>query len=655
MRLFFKPVIAVKRDEASMLEKIREGSKGIVAQVILGLVILTFAVSGVSSYFANNSDQSVAVVNGEEISREKFEQSYQNERARMQQQFGDMFSSLAADPEYMNNFRNSVLERLIDETLMKQQADALGLKISDALLKKTITEMTEFQVDGVFNNERYNALLRQNNLTPNQFGDILREQFSRNQLMVGLAGSEFALPGELKTLMTLQQQNRDIEYVTIKASDFAAKVEITDEKLNEYYQLNQAAYATPEQVSLQYVELKSSDLAKAIEVSEADVTAYYEANKDRYQTEERRRVSHILLEAAEEDAAVKAKAETLLKDIQAGADFAEVAKANSADTVSAENGGDLDFISKGVMEAEFEAAAYALAKVGDVSSVVKTSFGYHIIKLTEIEAAQVKPLAEVQAAIKETVQKEKAAEKFAELQQKLAEVSFEVADNLDEAATAVNGKVQELPLFSRETAKAPFAVPAFLDKVFNEEFIASGTNSDVITLSDDHVVVARLVEHQSAKTKSFDEVKAEVVKAVTAAESSKQAKAKAESLLAVFNEGKDLRAQLTADGLKLEVSAATPRFGGALDAQIRTKAFELAKPVEAKPMSVGVAELSSGDVALVLVTKVTEVATTAEPATAELQQFAQQMGQSHFGAVQQALKAQAEIVRKLPAMTSEDL
>lgn len=638
-----------------MLEKIREGSKGIVAQVILGLVILTFAVSGVSSYFANNSDQSVAVVNGEEISRAKFEQSYQNERARMQQQFGDMFSSLAADAEYMNKFRNSVLERLIDETLMKQQATTLGLKISDEALKKIITDMAEFQLDGVFNNERYNALLRQNNLTPNQFVDILREQFTRNQLLVGLASSEFALPGELKSLMNLQQQNRDIEYTTIKAADFAAQVEVTDEKLNEYYQLNQTTYATPEQVSLQYVELNSDELAKAVTVADTDVAAYYEANKDRYQTEERRRVSHILLEAAEEDAAVKSKTEALLKELQGGADFAVVAKANSADTVSAENGGDLDFISKGVMEAEFEAAAYALAKVGDLSPVVKTSFGYHIIKLTEIEAAQVKPLAEVQDAIKTTVQKEKAAEQFAELQQKLAEVSFEVADNLDEAATAVNAKVQELPLFSRASAPAPFVVPAFLDKVFNEEFIASGTNSDVIQLSDTHVVVARLVEHQPAKTKAFDEVKAEVETAVKAAESNKLAKAKADALLALFNEGKDLRAALAADKLALTSSAATPRFGGALDAQIRTKAFELAKPVEAKPLSAGIAELTSGDVALVLVTKVTEVATTAEPATAELQQFAQQMGQSHFGAVQQALKAKAEIVRKLPSMTSEDL
>jgi peptidyl-prolyl cis-trans isomerase D len=655
MRLFFKPAVAVIRDEASMLEKIREGSKGIVAQTILGLVILTFAVSGVSSYFANNSDQSVAVVNGEEISRAKFEQSYQNERARMQQQFGDMFSSLAADAEYMNNFRNSVLERLIDETLMKQQATTLGLKISDEALKKIITEMAEFQIDGVFNNERYNALLRQNNLTPNQFVDILREQFTRNQLLVGLASSEFALPGELKTLMSLQQQNRDIEYTTIKAADFIAQVEVTDEKLKEYYQLNQSTYATPEQLSLQYVELNSEDLAKAVTVADADVAAYYEANKDRYQTEERRRVSHILLEAAEEDAAVKTKAETLLKELQSGADFAVVAKANSADTVSAENGGDLDFISKGVMEAEFEAAAYALAKVGDLSPVVKTSFGYHIIKLTDIEAAQVKPLAEVQDAIKATVQKEKAAEQFADLQQKLAEVSFEVADNLDEAATAVNAKVQELPLFSRTSAKAPFAVPVFLDKVFNEEFIASGTNSEVIQLSDTHVVVARLVEHQPAKTKAFDEVKVEVETAVKAAESNKLAKANAEALLAQFNEGKDLRAALAADKLTLTSAPATPRFGGALDAQIRTKAFELAKPVEAKPLSAGIAELTSGDVALVLVSKVTEVAATTEPATAELQQFAQQLGQSHYGAVQQALRAKAEIVRKLPSMTSEDL
>ena len=655
MRLFFKPAVAVIRDEASMLEKIREGSKGIVAQVILGLVILTFAVSGVSSYFANNSDQSVAVVNGEEISRTKFEQSYQNERARMEQQFGEMFASLAANPDYMNNFRNSVLDRLIDETLMKQYANSIGLAVSDELIIKTIREMAEFQVEGVFNNDRYLALLRQNNLTANQFRDLLREQFSRTQLVAGVAGSEFALPSELKLLMALQQQSRDIEYALLKAADFAKDVEVTDDKLNNFYQLNQKRFATPEQVSLQFVELKADALAKDIAISDADIESYYNAQQSRYQSEERRRVSHILLEAAEEDAAVKAKAEELLKQLQAGADFADVAKKQSADSVSAEVGGDLDFITKDVMEAEFEKAAYALAKVGDLSPVVKTSFGYHIIKLTEIEAAKVKPLAEVRDSIKATVQQEKAAEQFAELQQKLAEVSFEIADSLAEAATAVNGKVQEQALFSRETASGIFATPKVLDTVFNAEFIAAGTNSEVIEIAPQHVVVARLVEHVAEKVKSLEEVKAEVTAQVIAEESSKLAKAKAESVVAEATKADNAAAIVTAAQLKLESAPATPRFGGSLDAEIRTKAFELAKPVADKKVTVGMTSLASGDAAVILVSKVTEATTTAEPPVAELQQYAQQLAQSHFAAVQQALKQQAEIVRTLPAMTTEEL
>ncbi|RVU37161.1 parvulin peptidyl-prolyl isomerase [Rheinheimera riviphila] len=638
-----------------MLEKIREGTKGIVAQVILGLVILTFAVSGVSSYFGNNSEQAVAVVNGEEISRTKFEEDLQTERARMEQQFGEMFATLAADPQYMNNFRNSVLERLIGEKLIKQQSEALGLQISDELLLKTITQMQEFQLDGTFNNDRYLALLRQNNLTPNQFRDLLREQFVRNQFVVGVGGSEFALPGEMRNLMSLQQQNRDIEYAVLKAADFAGTVEVTDAKLAEHYQLNQNSYATPEQVSLQYVELKGTDLANSIKVTDADVEAYYQAQSARYSTEERRRVSHILLESAEEDKAVAAKAEELLKQLQQGADFAALAKQHSADTVSAENGGDLDFITKDVMEPEFEKAVYALAKAGDLSAVVKTSFGYHLIKLTEIEAGTVKPLAEVRAAITAEVQQEKAAEQFADLQQKLAEVSFEIADNLEEAATAVNGTVKELPLFSRESAAAPFALPKFLDTVFSPEFISAGTNSDLIELAPQHVVVARLVEHLPEKVKTLEEVKAQVQAAVVAKESNALATAKVEALLAQFNEGKDIRELVVAEKLTLQTAAATPRFGGTLDAEIRTKAFELAKPVPTKPISAGTAVLASGDVSLVLVTKVTEVPSTAEPAAAELAQFAQQMGQQHFAAVQEALKQQAEIVRNLPAMTSQDL
>jgi len=229
-----------------MLEKIREGSQGMIAKVILGFVIVTFALAGVSSYLGNTAEPVVAVVNGEDVTKAEFENALQNERNRMQQQFGDMFATLAADPNYMNTFRNQVLDRLIDEKLQKQLMEDLGLMVSDQQLKDVILAMPEFQVDGVFNNDRYLALLRQSGYQPNEFRDYLRKQMSGRQLVSSLVATEFATESELEMLAKLQKQSRDLQYAQIKAVDFAAQVELTDQMLQDYYQLNQNQFVTPE-------------------------------------------------------------------------------------------------------------------------------------------------------------------------------------------------------------------------------------------------------------------------------------------------------------------------------------------------------------------------------------------------------------------------
>src|SRR5690606_10791131 len=212
-----------------MLEKIREGSQGIIAKSILGLVILTFALAGVGSYLNKPAETHDAEVNGEKISREDFEQAFQNGRARMQQQFGEMYAALAADSSYMSNFRSEVLENLIDEALQKQLAASMGLRVSDEQIRDAIRNMTEYPVDGQFNNDRYIALLRQAGYQPEQFRELIREQLSRNQLIIGLVGSEFATAKEMQALMKLQQQQRDISYIRFKAADFADSVSITDQ------------------------------------------------------------------------------------------------------------------------------------------------------------------------------------------------------------------------------------------------------------------------------------------------------------------------------------------------------------------------------------------------------------------------------------------
>jgi len=637
-----------------MLEKIRDGSQGMIAKVILGFVILTFALAGVGSYLGNSSEVPVATVNGDEITKVQFDTAYQNERARMQQQFGEMFGMLSADTNYMSNFRNSVLEKLIDEQLQRQLVSQLDLMVSDDVLRDTIRAMPEFQVDGVFNNDRYIALLRQNGYEPNQFRDYLRAQMSTNQLVVGLAGSEFATVSEMQLLSKLQQQSRDIQYAVLKAADFSSAVEMNDQLLQDYYQSNTNQFVSPETVSVDYVQLTAADIAKSVVVADADLQAYYDANQARYQTEERRRVSHILLESAEDNAEIKAKADALAVQLQQGADFAELAKKESADTFSAEKGGDLDFIEKGVMDAEFEKAAYALAKAGDISPVVKTEFGYHIIKLTEVQPGSTKAFADVKEQILATVKEEKAAEKFAELQQLLGEKSFEIADSLQEAAEAVGTKVVSVPAFSRSAAPAELTAPKVLETLFSEDFISAGVNSDVIEVAPQHVVVVRVNAHQAETTKKLEEVKAQVQAAVIATKSSELAKAKAEALLAEVVAGKSLADVVAAAKLTLENKAAVTRFGGDVDSDIRTKAFELAKPTEAQPATVAMLNLANGDAALVAVTKVTDTEVTTKPPVEQLQQFADQKAQSSFGAVLAALKANAEITRSLPAATVDE-
>ena len=635
-----------------MLEKIREGSQGVIAKSILGLVILTFALAGVGSYLSTPAELNVAEVNGETISRADFDQAFQNERARLQQQFGEMYATLSADTAYMTNFRNEVLERLISEKLEQQLAKKLGLRVSDDQVRDAIRGMTEFQIDGSFNNDRYLALLRQAGFQPDQFRELIRTQMTRNQLLRGVVGSEFATASEMQMLMKLQQQQRDIAYLRFKAADFADKVELTESLLQDYYTTHLAEFETEQKVAVEYIEISSALLASDVPVTAEEVDAYYQANKARYSREERRQVAHIMLESEQDDAEVKAQAEALLAQINAGADFAQLAKEQSADTFSAENGGVLDWLAAGDMDPAFEQAAFALAQQGDLSGVVKSAYGYHIIKLVALEPEQVKPLTEVAEEIAQRIKEERASTAFYDLQQRLAEVSFEVPDTLEEAAEVTKLKVVTTPLFSRTEATAPLAAPAVLNKIFDASFIAEGLNSELIELDKEHAIVVRVKEQLPARTQSLDEVKVQVEAAVTAQQSALLAKAQAEQVLtAAMQTG--LAAQAEQLGLTLENSAATPRFGGSLDGQIRAKAFAMARP-QAEQSSIELVELSNGDAALVTVTAVQDAELAPVTDTTRLESLADQQAEKVYRAMIAALKAEADISRNLRVMQTAE-
>tara|TARA_R110002110_G_scaffold73174_3_gene194267 strand:+ start:6744 stop:8651 length:1908 start_codon:yes stop_codon:yes gene_type:complete len=626
-----------------MLENIRESSQGLTAKIILGFIILTFAVAGIGSY--NNSvDTSVADVNGEKISQDEFNKAYQAQRNRMAQQFGDMFETLSADPGYMKNFRDGVVDSLINQKLVDQNSASLAIRVADQRIKSTIRNMPEFQIDGIFDNNRYLAMINQAGFyQSSDFRDYLRTEMTRRQLTQALVASEFSLPYQEDIYTALQNQQRDIRFATIDAEQFKATVELSDEEINDYYLANQTRFENQEQVKVNYITLDVNDIAKTIVLTDADIEAYYQTNISQYRDEEQRRVAHILVEFGDDEASAKTRADALLVKVHAGEDFATLAKENSDDTFSGENGGDLDWIDAGVMDAAFDEAAFALTDIGSVSDVVKTDFGFHIIKLTDYKAENVQSLADVRDVLVAKAKNEKAQDKFFELQQEIARLSFEFPDSLEDAAGAINTTVKTSDWLTRGNNIAPFNVSAVVDVAFSDLVINEQLNSDIVEVSDNLAIVMRLNEYQGASVKPLAEVSPQIRDMLIAQKASEKALTVADELLVAFKAGTDITEQLAEIGATMEVKASVARVGSGLDASLAREAFKLPRPNE-DTVSATTVNLSNGNLALLEVQAVNDGEVTASANLS--QQLTQQLAQAAYLSYIESLKADADIVRR---------
>src|SRR5690554_1964545 len=355
-----------------MLDRIREGSQSIVVKVILVLIALTFALAGIGGYITNQPEPSVAVVNGEEIGRVEFDRAVENERARQQQQYGDFYDTLAADPAFNQRLRSQVLNDLINQKLVEMYARDAGLRVSDDQVKAAIRDISGFQVAGQFDNATYQMTLNGLGYTPDGFAEMMRRDLARTQMLQAMVNSEFALPSEAAAVQRLLNQKRSGAFARITLDDYLAEVEVTDAEIEQWYQDNQSAFAVPEQVRVEFVALDADAVAETVEIDESVVRDWYENNKSRYETPDRFRFAHILIEG--EDEAARDEAQQVLTQLTEGADFAELAAQYSDDVFTADSGGDLDFIEQGTMDPEFDEAAFALTEVGETTGVVSTSF-----------------------------------------------------------------------------------------------------------------------------------------------------------------------------------------------------------------------------------------------------------------------------------------
>ena len=624
-----------------MLERIREGSQGPWAMAIIALIVLSFVFAGVGSYLTSPGTSAVATVNGEEISAQELDRAYQNQRAQMESQFGESVAQLFSSEEYLANFRRNALDRLIAEKLIQQQATELGLRVSDEQIRETIVQMPEFQFGGQFDNERFQTILRQNGFSPTDFRNYLRIQMTQNQLAAALTTSAFSLDSEVELANTLQRQTRDAKYAVVSADAFADSVEVSEEDIDAFYNNNIASFDTEEKVKLAYVKLSVEDLKSRVSVDEDAVRTYYENNLASYGKEEERRVSHILIESGDDVDAARAEIEALKAQLDDGADFATLASENSDDTFSAENGGDLDFITPEMMDAAFDEAAFSLESVGDISDIVETDFGFHIIKLTDINEAQTKSFEEVADDIRDSLLYDQAMEKYFELQNTLAEIAFEVPDTLEDAANAVNLPVQETAMFSRTSAPESVNSPAVLEVAFSPELIDERVNSDIIEIDDENIVAVRVIEHEPQRTQSLGEVRESIEASVKATKAQEAAEAWARDVASKVRAGDDVSSLLSEKSVSWETAQAVARNSNNLASAVVETLFTLAPEGDG---SIDVATTVNGDVAVVQLEGVNDAPVLeAELGNSLKERLGQMNGQRMYEQYIEALRSQAEV------------
>ncbi|TKE96900.1 peptidylprolyl isomerase [Vibrio kanaloae] len=575
-----------------MMDRLREGVNSIAVKIILGLIILSFVFAGVGSYITGGGNNAAAKVGSTEIARGEFEQAYQNERNRMQSQLGDYFSQMLADPAYVESFRKSVLDRMINDVLLEQQAESLGLRISDSQIRTMILEMPQFQTAGQFDQEVYQAALRRAGFSAESFAEYMRRDLMRNQLVTALQGSEFVLQGEIDTQSKLIAQTRDIRTVTLSVADLAKDIELTDEQIEQYYQENPAAYTRPEQAKVSYIELSAETLKSQLEVSDEEAQKYYQEHLDKYSTEEQRKVSHILVQGDDE-----AKAQSILDELSAGADFATLAEEKSDDFGSADVGGDLGWIERDVMDPAFEDAAFALETIGDITGLVKSDFGYHIIKLDELKASQAQSYQEVAAEIKQELIDQHAVDQFYEKQTELEKVAFEFPDSLDDSAEAINAKITTTGFISQVDAPELLMTPAVMQAILSPEVKEDGLNSEVIEVAPEHVIVVRVEETRDETVLPLAEVKEQVVAALSAVQAEQQAIELGVSLVNELKQGNE--AVLADNNLEFTELETIDR-----NSPLASSVFTFAKPEDGQSVF-GQSKDQDGNIVVVELSKVT--------------------------------------------------
>ncbi|SEH07130.1 SurA N-terminal domain-containing protein [Candidatus Venteria ishoeyi] len=492
-----------------MLQNIRDKSQGWLAWVIVIFISIPFALWGIQSYLGGGGSVTVAEVNGVELDKNTYENAVQQQVYRFQSMMQGKFDITSLLP----NLRQETLEQMINEAVLTQTVEAQGFRIGNALLQAQIQTNPQFQDNGRFSTDMYHAKVRSQQMSTPEYESRMRQQMMLNQLREGILSATALTETEQQTLQTLKNQQRLVSYLRIPES-VATATAVSDEEIKAYYDANSADYATPEKVSIDYVLLSREKLAETIkEVKDDDLQVRYESQIDTYTTKPEWQARHILIniEDGDEAAALK-KAESLIERLNKEEDFAALAEEFSADTGSAKKGGDLGWFEPGQMVKSFEDTVKTL-KSGEISSPVKSQFGYHIIKLLDAKPETTKPFAEVKEELLKAHKKEEADSLFYGVSEDMANLAFEQPDSLASIAELQGIAQHSTELFAKnEQGEGILSTESIRKAAFSGQVLQEGRNSEVLVLENGDQLVLRIKDHEISQIQALEQVKAQITK-----------------------------------------------------------------------------------------------------------------------------------------------
>ncbi len=632
-----------------MLLKLREKTTGWIAGAIVALLIVPFALVGIGDYFSTAVESWVAKVGESEISQDQFRARFEEYRQQMRRSMGASYD--AAQMEQAS-VKRRVLDRMVDEELLRQSAERLGMTVPAARLQKEIGGISAFQVDGRFSADQYRLLLTAQNMTPRGFESRLRQDLLASAIPENVVGTGFATVADVERFIALRDQQRDLQYIVIEPPALEQIAEPGADEVQAYYDGNAARYMTEEQATIEYVVLDQNAVAQSdIVADESTLRQRYDENRSRYVEPEQRLASHILIRVpanadADTQRAAQERAAALAEQAQAaGADFAELARSHSEDPGSKAAGGDLGWLEQGMTDPAFESALFALNE-GEVSQPVSSSEGWHVIQLRDLREGKERPFEDVRPELEQEFLAGERERRFNDLAGRLVDAIYRDPTSLQSAADELGLELQQAGPFGRaggETALT--AESAVLDAVFSQEVLIEGNVSDLLDLGDGRMVAVRVTEHLRSQPIPLDQVREQVAAELRAERRAEQAEQRAEALLAQLRDGTSFETVAAEAEVQVQTASDIRRTAIDVDQAIVAEAFRVPHP-DAGSASFARVELGGDRQALLAVTEVVDgdpQAVSAAERSALSEQLAQVVASVELEGLMQALREQLPV------------